>query len=141
MGGGSDPYIVIHTDPPSVLIGDHNSPGVVKSRTIMHDLNPDWGKDVLHLNLNTHDVGGLSRNAHLIISVWDYDRFNDDDLIGVCSIPLKTLLGQLAVNYKKSSTQGFAFREPLHSNGSINGYLSGTITLSSDVARYYHTMT
>lgn len=44
MGGGSDPYIVIHTDPPSVLIGDQNTPGVVKSRTIMHDLNPDWGK-------------------------------------------------------------------------------------------------
>ena len=44
MGGGSDPYIVIHTDPPSVLVGDSSTPGVVKSRTIMHDLNPDWGK-------------------------------------------------------------------------------------------------
>ena len=50
IGGGSDPYIVIHTDPPSVLIGDHNTPGIVKSRTIMHDLNPDWGKvhPILH---------------------------------------------------------------------------------------------
>ena len=39
---------------------------------------------------------GLARNAHLIVSVWDYDRFNEDDLIGVCSLSFKAVLGELA---------------------------------------------
>ena len=38
----------------------------------------------------------MARNAHLIVSVWDYDRFNEDDLIGVCSLSFKAVLGELA---------------------------------------------
>jgi hypothetical protein len=128
MGGGSDPYIIIHTDPPSIL----GEP--VKSRTITHDLNPSWGEDKLRLKLNTHDVFGLARNAHLVISVWDYDRTNADDLIGVCCVPFSRLMGHLAGKYKRSSGKGMSFREPLLSNGATNGYLSGTISLVSAVA-------
>ena len=56
MGGGSDPYVVVHTDPPCVLASEP-----VKSRTITHDLNPDWGDDKLTLKLSTHDVEGTPR--------------------------------------------------------------------------------
>jgi hypothetical protein len=36
-------------------------------------------------------VDGLSRNAHLFLTVWDYDVTNDDDLIGTAILPLSAI--------------------------------------------------
>ena len=49
----------------------------------------------------------MARNAHLIVSVWDYDRFNEDDLIGVCSLSFKAVLGELAQQVRSDAT-GYA---------------------------------
>jgi len=48
----------------------------------------------------------LARNAHLIVSVWDYDRFNEDDLIGVCSLSFKAVLGELAQQVRHGDATG-----------------------------------
>jgi hypothetical protein len=125
FGGGSDPYIVITTDPGSLLLykGTLN-PGYegVRSSTVMHNLNPVW-KETLDVALASIDLKNLCRNASLIISVWDYDRANADDLIGVTSIPVREVLRQHA----QGNT--FVFDETLYSCTEIMGRISGRITV------------
>lgn len=41
--------------------------------------------------LASSDIDGMSRNAHLQLSVWDFDRANADDLIGACVLPIKDI--------------------------------------------------
>ena len=65
---GSDPYITVRTDP-SQLISE-----IVKSKTVMHDLNPEWKGEVLQLKLNSNDTDGLIKNGHICLTIWDYDR-------------------------------------------------------------------
>lgn len=125
FGGGSDPYIVITADPGALLLykGTLNATYEgVRSSTIMHNLNPVW-KETLDVALASIDLKNLCRNASLIVSVWDYDRSNADDLIGVMSIPLREIL--------RAHSQGntYVFNESLHSNTEIMGRLSGRITV------------
>mmetsp|Transcript_24844 Transcript_24844/g.41402 ORF Transcript_24844/g.41402 Transcript_24844/m.41402 type:complete len:642 (+) Transcript_24844:209-2134(+) len=128
FGGGSDPYIVITTDPPSALLYkgtlSKHFEGI-KSKVIKHNLNPVWKED-MELSLASVDLKGLSRNVSLILSVWDEDYSNADDLIGVMSIPLKEVI--------HSHTQGspFYFKQQLHSNTEIMGQLSGKIAVEGD---------
>jgi hypothetical protein len=42
----------------------------------MHNVNPIWG-DVLEIGLLTGDLDGLSTDGHLLVSVWDQDRYVD----------------------------------------------------------------
>ena len=65
---GSDPYVAVRTDPPQ-LISE-----IVKSKVLLHNLNPDWESEVLQLKLNTNDTNGLKENGHICITVWDWDR-------------------------------------------------------------------
>jgi hypothetical protein len=123
FGGGSDPYIIITTDPGTLLLYKgtlSDSFEGVRSSTIMHNLNPVW-KENLDVALASIDIKGLCRNASLIISVWDYDRSNADDLIGVMSIPIRDILRQHAQG------KAFTFNQALHSNTEIMGKLSGKI--------------
>lgn len=104
-GGGSDPYIIIQVDPPVLgynIKYDKNSalltacncilytnqPHEVMSPIIYHNVNPSW-EDVLSLNILSSDVEAMANNLNFIISVWDHDRFNEDDLIGTCVISFK----------------------------------------------------
>lgn len=133
VGGGSDPYVLIITDPPSLLMHRnklvmHNDG--VKSSVITKDLNPVW-KDTLSLNIASLDLEGLSRNASLIFSVWDEDTFNADDLIGSGSIPFRDLLDSLLV--KKES---YNFDLVLRSNAEIMGRLTGSISLDGKIEDY-----
>lgn len=135
-GGKSDPYIVITTDPGALLLykgtlrGDFEG---VRSSIIYHELNPVW-KETVDIGLASIDLRGLCRNASLIISVWDYDRTNADDLIGVMSIPIADILAQHATG------NVYSFNQALHSCTEIMGKLSGKITVqgafSSLVAAY-----
>lgn len=133
VGGGSDPYVLIVTDPPSLLMQrnkfvKHNEG--VKSKTITKDLNPVW-TETMSLSIASLDLEGLSKNASLIFSVWDEDTFNADDLIGSFSIPFKDILETLFV--KKES---HAFDLVLMSNAEIMGKLTGVISLDGNVADY-----
>jgi hypothetical protein len=131
FGGGSDPYVVVTTDPPSLLLRKGRvvtyNEGV-RSSVIKHDLNPVW-KDVLSLQLASVDVTGLSKNASLIISVWDEDTYNADDLIGVVSLPLKDILTSLLVDRKP-----YAIDSVLRSNSEIMGRYTATLSLDGPVS-------
>ena len=85
FGGGSDPYMVLSADPHQILMGKK-----LRTSAITHELNPVW-KDTIEFRLATNDIEGLSQNAHLFLSVWDYDVTNEDDLIGTLTIPLREI--------------------------------------------------
>jgi endonuclease/exonuclease/phosphatase family metal-dependent hydrolase len=140
FGGGSDPYVVVTTDPPSLLLHREKIREYyegVKSKVIKHNVNPDW-KETLVLNLASVDLEGLARNATLIFQVWDEDTYNADDLIGCASIPLRDIL--LAIVQKGE----FNFNDVLRCNSEVMGQLQGTIRLDGaldDVAEDANTIT
>lgn len=127
FGGGSDPYVVITTDPDGLMLYKgtfaRTAREEVKSKVIKHDLNPVWSEDI-SFSLASIDLAGLAQNASLIFSVWDEDLYNADDLIGVVSFPLRDVIEE------NSSKGTFTFsRATLHSNSEVMGMLSGTITI------------
>jgi Ca2+-dependent lipid-binding protein len=91
FGGGSDPYIVILADPIEIIVEEKSK---LKSKMIRHNLNPNW-KDEMVVRFRSNDLLGLRDNAHLYLSVWDEDRFNADDLIGLCALPLSKIISTL----------------------------------------------
>eukprot|EP01031_Cornospumella_fuschlensis_P028480 gene28479-34377_t len=123
FGGGSDPYIVFTTDPPSLML-TKSEPEGIKSTVIKHDLNPVW-PDKIDLTIASIDIEALSYNASLTIQVWDEDLYNPDDLIGVCSIPFRCLFEAFLQN------QDFHFNEVLRSNSEVMGRISGKIQVSA----------
>ena len=86
--GTSDPYIMATADPKN-LISVRNEDQIIKTRYLCRTLNPDWGKDELHVPIVSNDIEGISRNAHLLLSVWDYDLTNEDDVIGLDAYTLQ----------------------------------------------------
>lgn len=132
FGGGSDPYIVITTDPPNLLLHKNricrNVPGV-KSEVIKHNLNPVWEKP-LFLTLASTDLEGLGRNASLIFQVWDEDLSNPDDLIGCVTIPLRDVLMSVFVDRRP-----FVFEKFIRTNSELMGQLSGRILLDGDAIK------
>ena len=78
LGGKSDPYVCITSDPPSLLCQPSGSDQYkvgsdysIKSDVVMHDINPVW-KEPMSVRLSSIDIEGLTRNASLILSVWDW---------------------------------------------------------------------
>ena len=118
FGGGSDPYIVAFSNPKGII---NKRRSTLKSSIIKHNLNPEW-KDKMDIALHSPDIAGLSRNAHIFLSVWDYDMFNEDDLIGVCALPLNDILAAA------QKGQPYIFNEDLTDRGIVQGGLSGKIT-------------
>lgn len=128
FGGGSDPYIVIKSDPPTLLLKKERIDSVVegvKSGIIYHNLNPVWDES-MELVLASLDFEGLARNASLMFEVWDYDKISADDLIGVFTIPMKSILRAIIEN------RPFHFDEILRMNSEIMGRLTGTIRLDGN---------
>jgi endonuclease/exonuclease/phosphatase family metal-dependent hydrolase len=130
FGGGSDPYIVIKADPPTLMLKKERIDDVlegVKSGIIYHNLNPVWDES-MELVLGSLDFEGLSRNASLMFEVWDYDKLSADDLIGVFTIPMKSILRAIIEN------RPYQFDEILRMNSEIMGRLTGTIRLDGNFA-------
>ncbi|CAE7606590.1 snt-2 [Symbiodinium microadriaticum] len=119
FGGGSDPYVVLWSDPRQILIGKK-----LRTPTITHELNPVWTEGI-EFRLATNDTTGLSQNAHLFLSVWDFDVTNEDDLIGTFTIALKDLFE----HYSNTSGSDFHFRGSLVRNGLHHGEIEGDIEL------------
>lgn len=119
FGGKSDPYIVLHSDPPELLDPSKSN---LKSTTIHHNINPDW-PDVLDLIVVSTDYPGISENAHLFLSVWDYDLANSNDLIGTCVIPFSVMLDKFVLK------EAYQFDLPLYNNGLCCGQLQGTASV------------
>ena len=119
FGGGSDPYVVIKTLPSELQFEQHKT---IRSKTIRHELNPVW-KETIEIKLASSDIEGMRRNAHLQLSVWDFDRANADDLIGACVLPMKDIFAAL------ERDRQYKFDTHLYSNGLLHGSISGTIDL------------
>lgn len=126
FGGGSDPYLVALTDPPN-LIGRKDP----TTSVIIHDLNPVWPeKEVFTIPIVSTDIQGLKRNAHLLLSCWDYDRTNDDDLIGLCSISFQDIFDSL------EAKGVYKYQEELYENGEVTGTIMGEIRASISLADF-----
>jgi hypothetical protein len=120
--GTSDPYIMVTADPKDV-ISVRNADHIIKTRYLSRTLDPDWGKTELRVPIVSNDIAGLSRNAHLFLSVWDYDLTNDDDVIGLTRIPFSKIF-EAAKN-----GDPYTYDEPVYENGEICGYIQGEIIL------------
>ena len=124
FGGGSDPYIVVSTDPKEVLVQEN-----LRSKTILHDLNPVWDDEMV-VTLVSPDLDGLAKRTHLLLNVWDADVISQDDLIGTLSISLDDIKKACTVNGAISQEAQYTFSGPLLANGLVQGELSGAITMS-----------
>jgi len=121
LGGGSDPYIVVTSDPPQLIA----TKKPMRSTTITHNVNPVWPADeTIRVPVLTNDLEGVSRNGHLLLSVWDYDMSNADDLIGVCRIPFDVVIKAFKEGKK------YRFSENVYDNGEIQGKISGEIGIT-----------
>jgi hypothetical protein len=126
MGGLSDPYIVATMDPANLI----SSKKQIQSSTIKHTVNPVWPvEEKMKIPLVTNDLDGLSQNSHLLLSVWDYDFSNDDDLIGLCRIPLEKIVEAFKAG------KSLAFNEALYENGEIQGHLTGEISITGTYSK------
>lgn len=136
-GGLSDPYIILTCDPSELFTAgrlttlsqngsweqfscydwlvDHCNCMNLSSKTahemrssiIMHDINPQWN-DVMYFSLMTSDILALNQHCHIILHVWDFDRTNEDDLIGSVLIPFESVF-----LHAMKSQEPYQFRLPL----------------------------
>lgn len=125
LGGGSDPYIVLSTDPPEILnVSRFNK---LRSKIIKHDLNPNWGAERLTFELCTDDIEGLKQHCHLLIQLWDDDRFNPDDVIGVAVIPFSKIFDECL--HEDNQFHSWNLKEPIFHGGEKHGVVECTIQL------------
>lgn len=90
MKGSSDPYYVLSAKVPPAYKGQE--PAVVqlaKSKTVMHNLNPDW--EVVEVG-----AARLYGVRAVKLQVFDYDAITKDDLIGEATLLLPDLGALLA---------------------------------------------
>lgn len=148
FGGLSDPYIVITTDPAPLLLtrsgrlktdGNITNYGI-KTSVVKHNIDPKW-PDVIPLQFASIDIEKLEENASLIFAVWDEDLTNADDLIGVATLPFRTIFNTFQDQLKragkvnKDDRLSFSYHFDhlfIRSNSEIMGSISGTITLDGD---------
>ena len=62
-----------------------------KTKTINRTLNPKWKKE-------RHTMAVRRSDAHLEVSLWDWDTTSEDDFMGSIKIPIKKLLHGNEVN-------------------------------------------
>lgn len=127
FGGLSDPYIVITSDPPSLLMSGTKilntpyNPGE-RSKTIHRSLDPVW-KDPLKVTIASADLKGLAANASILLSVWDEDAMSKDDLIGVMNIPFRAIIE------KHLNGEQYVFDQHVYSNSEVMGKVSGKVSI------------
>mgnify|MGYP003385620979 FL=1 len=127
FGGGSDPYIVLSTDPVDLMYTTSTSK--IKSSCIQHNLNPVWPpEETLEISLVSCDVRALSQHAHLMIQVWDKDTYTENDMIGTAVIPMSVLLENTAVSLRDGALKEYKLSEDLFHGGAKQGRIECTVT-------------
>jgi hypothetical protein len=131
FGGGSDPYIVLSTDPVDLV---HPTPtSRLKSTCIQHNLNPVWPpQETLEISLVSSDVKGLSEHAHLMIQVWDKDTYTQNDMIGTAVVPMRLLLENTAASLREAP-KSFQLSEDIFHGGAKHGRIECTVTRIPDL--------
>ena len=92
--GTADPYVTIETHYP--YADDMQGQTQQKSKTIKNSLNPQWDEEFV--------VKGANNEGMLHVIVWDWNRFQKDEVIGEIWLRLADLSG-------KSSTTSFNIRK------------------------------
>ncbi len=95
---------------------------------ISHELNPVWN-DTLELVLASVDLDALSKNASIILTVWDEDKLNEHDLIGSITIPVRDIIES---NFGKQRKE-YVFDRLLMSNSEVMGKLKGSFNVNGDL--------
>jgi len=109
----SDPYLHFPRQP-SLL-------KYVQSKHINKNVNPKWdARKLPQLTIIRNNPNYLDK-ALLFLQVRDYDRFNADDKIGFCALPIREAL--------KNMNKPTKFKIPLTHKGLPAGKLSGRLTL------------
>lgn len=147
-GGLSDPYIIISTDPAELLksptdsrswiaktfscmsVAKNTLSNEIKTSIISHTINPEW-KDDITLGLKSTDIEGLSKSLHFVLSVWDADMMNEDDLIGVCIVPFSAVVKE--AQKEVAGSKAYIFDQPILHQGVQRGRLSGHLSLLAPV--------
>lgn len=94
LTGAADPYVTIETHYP--YADDMQGQTQQKSKTIKNSLNPQWDEEFV--------VKGANNEGVLHVTVWDWNRFQKDEVIGEIWLRLADLSG-------KSSTTSFNIRK------------------------------
>lgn len=132
FGGGSDPYIVLSTDPMELYYPTKTSK--IQSSCITHDLNPVWlPEETLEISLVSNDVKGLSDHAHLMIQVWDKDTYTQNDMIGTAVVPMKALLEGTTTSVRDGTAKEYKLSEQLYHAGAKQGRIECTVTRVPDI--------
>ena len=131
-GDLSDPYVIFYTDPAGIL----NPPGTAakdgtkagakyppRTAVKMDDLNPRWeNSEIPTLRPRVKSAVELG-SISLIMAVYDRDRTNADDLLGIAMIRFPS-------HSKLTKTLGgAAFSEQLLLNGKVFGSIEGRIAV------------
>ena len=105
----------------------------IQSKTITRTVNPDWSDEPQFLNFSSLDLKGLAQNASLIIQVWDWDRSNEDDLIGVVTIPMRDILKVLLAPQSAHDSRKpvYKIEEYLYCNSEVMGRIFGEIIVNT----------
>jgi len=69
-------------------------------------------------------LDGLSHNAHILISVWDYDKTKNNDLIGVAVVAFRDIIDSFC-----AGSNSLPISETLLQNGLVMGKFSASIKL------------
>ena len=131
-GDLSDPYVIFFTDPPGLLCppGAKQEKDAPRTVTKMDDLNPQWAdKEVPCLRPRVRTPAELG-NCSLIMAIYDKDRLNADDLLGIATLrfPLSTTSRESADSADEEHHWAeLAFSEQLLLNGSVFGSIEGKV--------------
>ncbi|KAI9184137.1 hypothetical protein H9P43_003190 [Blastocladiella emersonii ATCC 22665] len=137
--GSSDPYFVVYR-----LLDNGEKHEVYRSETIMNNINPTWDPVKLPLShlVNVSDPKHLERS--ICITVFDWDRDTEDDIIGSTTVRLAALVSGAAfslINHKKlhksryeNSGKLYVRRADTVRDYSFTDYLRGGAEISVDVA-------
>lgn len=80
---------------------------------------------LIAIRFATNDLDGLSRNAHLFLTVWDYDVTNDDDLIGTATLPLSAIFD----HFQRSKGKDMVINLELLRSGQVQGRIEAKLEL------------
>jgi len=90
----------------------------MKTKTVFKSLNPVWN-ETFEFEVDTSDPG-----QELRLEMWDYDRFASDDFMGICSVPVYTLVG------KKESTIWLELLPRPGKKDTVSGQVCMTLSIS-----------
>ena len=118
----ADPYIVVTADPHQILRKDSRQD--ISSSFESRTCNPVWRDETIDFDICTVDLQGLSKHAHLIVSVFDHNKSKSTGFIGATIISMMDVIGAYL-----NGKEAYEFTRELYNNAINHGEICGTIQL------------